>query len=464
MNERFDKIAPGTASKVHFATDLALSVVGIWLALEPGRPATHLLLLSCTALLTWTIAAVGLRMYSPFTPRRLVDALILRAVAIASICAVLAFMAWAWPSIDAEKVLLSRYASFFFITSALARAVAFRPLSRLSRPIQDVLVVGTGHMAKRVYEHLHQPGQERLSQVIGFVSLGQETQAVADLGLPILGKSEQLLEVLLARPVSEVYMAARIVDYPQQMQAMVDVCERVGMPFALPLHTLHFERARLMSNSSARDGYLHYMSTAQKPMQYAFKRMFDIVASFVALVILSPLLIFTALAIKLTSRGPVLFMQQRVGLHGVTFELLKFRSMVTNAEEIKLTLAAVNEQSGPVFKMKNDPRVTAIGRFIRKFSIDELPQLINILRGDMAIVGPRPAVPKEVVQYKAWQRRRLSVRPGLTCYWQVSGRNAIGFEEWMRLDLRYVDDWSFGLDISLILQTFPAVLAGRGAS
>lgn len=270
--------------------------------------------------------------------------------------------------------------------------------------------------------------------------------------------------MLQDHPVSEVYLAARIIDFPQQMQAAVDVCERVGMPFALPLHSLHFERARLLSNSSARDGYLHYMSTAHKPYQYAAKRLFDILASAVALVVLSPLLVLVALGIKLSSKGPVFFSQTRVGLHGVTFELLKFRSMVVNAEELKETLQQVNEQDGPVFKMQNDPRITGIGAFIRKYSIDELPQLINILRGDMTIVGPRPAVPKEVVQYKAWQRRRLSVRPGLTCYWQVSGRNAIGFEEWMRLDLRYVDEFALMLDFSLILQTFPAVLAGRGAS
>jgi lipopolysaccharide/colanic/teichoic acid biosynthesis glycosyltransferase len=144
--------------------------------------------------------------------------------------------------------------------------------------------------------------------------------------------------------------------------------------------------------------------------------------------------------------------------------MFKFRSMVANAEELKEKLRALNEQSGPVFKMKNDPRVTPIGRFIRKYSIDELPQLINVLRGDMSIVGPRPPVPKEVAQYEGWQRRRLSVRPGLTCIWQVSGRNQISFKEWMYLDMRYIDHWSLSEDMSLILQTFPVVLTGRGAS
>jgi exopolysaccharide biosynthesis polyprenyl glycosylphosphotransferase len=196
----------------------------------------------------------------------------------------------------------------------------------------------------------------------------------------------------------------------------------------------------------------------------AMKRLFDIVVSAVALWMLVPLFAVVALLIKLSSRGPILFKQERVGQHGRPFHMLKFRSMVVNAEELKAKLAAQNEMSGPVFKMKNDPRVTWIGRFIRKFSIDELPQFINVLRGEMSIVGPRPPVPGEVARYEPWQRRRLSVRPGLTCIWQVSGRNQISFEEWMYLDMQYIDHWSLKDDLSLLLRTVPVVLTGRGAS
>jgi len=201
-----------------------------------------------------------------------------------------------------------------------------------------------------------------------------------------------------------------------------------------------------------------------KPIQTGLKRLLDILASSIALFLLSPLLIATALAVMLGSRGPILFKQRRVGLHGRTFDMLKFRSMVRNAEDLRAKLAAQNEQAGPVFKMKHDPRITRVGRFIRRFSIDELPQLINILRGDMSIVGPRPPIPSEVARYEAWQRRRLSVRPGLTCVWQVSGRNEISFDEWMLLDMRYIDHWSLAQDIQLILKTVPVVLKGRGAS
>ena len=179
---------------------------------------------------------------------------------------------------------------------------------------------------------------------------------------------------------------------------------------------------------------------------------------------LSPLLLLTAIAIKLTSRGPILFKQTRVGLHGRMFNMLKFRSMVHGAEALKAALESQNERRGPVFKMAKDPRVTRLGRFIRKYSVDELPQLLNVLRGDMSVVGPRPAVPSEVARYEAWQRRRLSVRPGLTCVWQVSGRDHIPFGTWMLLDMRYIDHWSLWEDLRLILQTVPVVLTGRGAS
>lgn len=195
-----------------------------------------------------------------------------------------------------------------------------------------------------------------------------------------------------------------------------------------------------------------------------FKRVFDITVSIVALILAAPLMLFIALLVRLDG-GPVFFKQRRVGLNGREFGMLKFRSMCVDAEARLQELLAKNEKAqGVTFKMKNDPRITPIGRIIRKFSIDELPQLINILRGDMTIVGPRPAVPREVALYKVWQRRRLSVRPGLTCYWQVSGRNEIGFDEWMQLDLKYVDNWNLKIDFELILKTFPVVLTGRGAS
>ena len=193
------------------------------------------------------------------------------------------------------------------------------------------------------------------------------------------------------------------------------------------------------------------------------KRTIDIVCSFVGILVLSPLFIVIAIIIKLTSKGPVFFSQKRVGKHGREFDMYKFRSMVVNAEELKEKLAAQNEMSGPMFKMKDDPRVTKVGKFIRKTSIDELPQLWNILKGDMSLVGPRPSLPKEVAQFEDWMYKRLEVKPGLTCYWQVSGRNNIDFEDWMKLDVKYVEERNLWIDIKLIFKTVGVLFGDKNA-
>jgi exopolysaccharide biosynthesis polyprenyl glycosylphosphotransferase len=193
------------------------------------------------------------------------------------------------------------------------------------------------------------------------------------------------------------------------------------------------------------------------------KRAVDITLSAVALVVLLPLLLLTAVAVGLTSSGPVLYAQRRVGRHGRSFTMLKFRSMRASADQQKAQLLASNETTGPVFKMRHDPRVTSVGRLIRKLSIDELPQLLNVIRGDMSLVGPRPPLREEYDQYTEHQRQRLLVRPGLTCIWQVSGRSTIGFAEWVEMDLDYIRRWNLALDVQILLRTIPAVLSGRGA-
>jgi exopolysaccharide biosynthesis polyprenyl glycosylphosphotransferase len=263
--------------------------------------------------------------------------------------------------------------------------------------------------------------------------------------------------------VDEVYFASIASEHHREIQTAITTCERLGVPFALPACGFRMTRARPAAFHAVADGYAHFTTGRVTPLEQAMKRCLDIVVSALALVILSPVLALAALAVKLTSAGPVLFRQERVGLMGRRFRMLKFRSMVANADQMKARLLDRNEQSGPVFKMQKDPRVTPVGRFLRKHSIDELPQLVNVLRGDMSLVGPRPPLAKEVEQYEAWQLRRLSVRPGLTCVWQVSGRSEISFHDWMLLDMRYIDHWSFAGDLGLIMRTIPAVLTGRGA-
>ena len=194
------------------------------------------------------------------------------------------------------------------------------------------------------------------------------------------------------------------------------------------------------------------------------KRMFDFVASTIGIILLSPLMLLAAVLIKLNSPGPVFYRSTRVGKHAKHFQFLKFRSMVDGAEFSRKEYEHLNEMDGPVFKIRNDPRTTWSGKLIRRTSIDELPQLFHVWRGEMSLIGPRPPIPEEVVQYKPIYRRRLSVTPGITCLWQVRGRNQIGFDEWMNLDREYIDNLSFGLDLKILVMTIPAVLRGIGAS
>ena len=204
--------------------------------------------------------------------------------------------------------------------------------------------------------------------------------------------------------------------------------------------------------------------TEQGIIYRALKRTMDIICSLVGLILLSPILIVIGILIKLESRGPILFSQDRVGKDGDIFKMYKLRSMVQDAEKLKSKLLEQNEMSGPMFKIKDDPRVTKIGKFIRKTSIDELPQLINVIKGDMSLVGPRPSLPKEVKEFEPWMLERLEVRPGLTCYWQVSGRNNIEFEEWMELDVKYVKERNLFIDIKLIFKTALLLFGDKNAN
>ena len=206
-----------------------------------------------------------------------------------------------------------------------------------------------------------------------------------------------------------------------------------------------------------------FSATPDHAFSLFIKRAMDVILTVLLLALLTPLMIVVGLLVKMTSKGPMIYRQIRCGLYGRKFVLYKFRSMNQGAEDVLWEIRHLNEMDGPVFKMRNDPRVTPFGRFLRKSSIDELPQLWNVVKGDMSLVGPRAPLPEEVREYTRWQRRRLSVKPGITCLWQVSGRNEIDFHEWMKLDLQYIDNWSLLLDVKILLRTFPVVLLGRGA-
>lgn len=213
-----------------------------------------------------------------------------------------------------------------------------------------------------------------------------------------------------------------------------------------------------------QEAFYQKVDTSEGKFYLISKRIIDIVCAIIGIVLLSPLFLVVALLIKLEDyKAPILFNQNRLGKDGKKFHMYKFRSMVSNAEKIKFTLMEKNEADGPVFKIKDDPRVTKLGKFIRKTSIDELPQLFNVLKGEMSLVGPRPPLPEEVEQYSSYEKQRLNVIPGLTCYWQVSGRSNIGFDEWVELDLKYIKERSFLLDIKLIFKTVRVLFGSKNA-
>jgi exopolysaccharide biosynthesis polyprenyl glycosylphosphotransferase len=221
-----------------------------------------------------------------------------------------------------------------------------------------------------------------------------------------------------------------------------------------------------MQSLEVPEGYVEviYELDSEKDVVYmAAKRLIDILGALIGIIFLSPILLITVIAIKIDSRGPVVFSQERVGYKGKSFKMYKFRSMVTNAEALLGELKDKNEMSGPMFKIKDDPRITRVGKFIRRTSIDELPQLFNVLTGNMSLVGPRPNLPREVIEFSPYHRQKLLAKPGITCFWQVMGRNKIGFEDWMELDIKYVKERSLWIDIKLIFKTFFVLFGDRNA-
>jgi exopolysaccharide biosynthesis polyprenyl glycosylphosphotransferase len=249
-----------------------------------------------------------------------------------------------------------------------------------------------------------------------------------------------------------------------EIEKAILACEVEGVEAWLVADFVKTSIARATVDDFYGKPLLIFRTTPEISWQLVAKRFIDIIGSVLGLVILGPLVMLpVAIILKLTSPGPVLFKQKRSSRHGRVFTMYKFRSMITNAEMLQAELEVFNEMRGPVFKMEDDPRITPFGRFLRRTSIDELPQLWNVLVGDMSLVGPRPPIPSEVQHYDPWHRRRLSMKPGITCIWQISGRNRIGFDQWMKLDMQYIDNWSLWLDLKILARTLPIVLTGLGA-
>jgi exopolysaccharide biosynthesis polyprenyl glycosylphosphotransferase len=361
----------------------------------------------------------------------------------------------AWMAVFAVLVTL------FLLAEKVALRLAARTLRERGLNYRNILIVGTGPTALRVAESIaaHRWWGYR---VRGFLAADENGAAGDPRARPLLGTLADLDAVRAGEVVDEVIFALPVratVELEDRILALQE--QGVLVRFALELFPHPHARVQLQEV----DGLplVSLATSPVRPLELAVKRSIDVVFSLALLALLWPLLAAVALALR-AGGGPVLFRQTRSGLNGRQFTLYKFRTMVEGAHERMGEVAHLNEMNGPVFKVTNDPRVTPFGRFLRKFSLDELPQLWNVLRGDMSLVGPRPPLPAEVERYERWQLRRLSMKPGLTGLWQVSGRNRLDFEHWMALDLEYIDSWSPWLDLKILARTVPVVLSGRGAS
>ena len=346
-------------------------------------------------------------------------------------------------------------------TERLALFAALRVARRVGRNTRNVVVVGTGPRAAGVYSTIENRPEWGLN-ILGFVD---DAELPIDASIPA-DKVHKLVE--MPRLLREHVVDEVIVATPRSMLSsvipVVSACGAAGVPFTLLSDIFGDYLPPPVTTRFGSFGALRFAPVHHSQAGLAVKRFSDVLISGVGLVIAAPVLSVAALAVRMSSPGPAIFRQVRCGLNGRNFEILKLRTMCEDAEAKRDDLLHLNTLDGPAFKMDEDPRVTRVGAFLRRFSLDELPQLWNVLRGDMSVVGPRPPLPHEVAQYETFERRRLSMRPGITCLWQVNGRSDVAsFEEWVRMDLEYIDTWSVGNDVRILLRTLPAVLKGTGA-
>jgi exopolysaccharide biosynthesis polyprenyl glycosylphosphotransferase len=373
----------------------------------------------------------------------------------------------------ATKLDISRVFLGLFIVTSWVFLLWFRIATRnfvsyVSREFgaeRNIFIVGLGDAAKalaRSLEEFHGHGV----RILGFISPPGEKSAPATIEIERTYRVFPLEELrgMLATHliVDEIHFAVESAVFPA-LEPVFRWCQEEGVCSRIAIDFFPQVNGYMDLEEIGGMPLLTFSGAPANEVLLLAKRAIDVVLALAGIIFLSPVFLVVATLIKLTSRGPVIFRQVRCGLNGRTFTFYKFRSMVEDAEARLHQVVHLNEKD-IVMKIPNDPRLTMVGKWLRKFSIDELPQLFNVLKGDMSLVGPRPAIPTEVAQYQRWQRRRLRMRPGLTCLWALRGRDKVDFDSWMRLDLQYIDTWSLGLDAKIILLTIPQVMSGRGAS
>ena len=343
--------------------------------------------------------------------------------------------------------------------------VALTHIRARGRNLRHMLIFGTNPRAVAFGQKIV-ASPERGYQLLGFVDDDWPgMNGFRDSGFRVVCDYTHLAEFFRGNVVDEAVIYLPFGSFYRYWSEVAGLCALHGIVVRLNSDTFGLKNARWLAEEVGEGQYIATHTGVGEGSALAIKRVLDICVSSLLLVLLAPLFIGVAIAIKFTSPGPVFFLQERIGLNKRRFKICKFRTMVPSAEQLMASLESRNEVSGPVFKIRNDPRITRIGRYLRRSSIDELPQLLNVLKGDMSLVGPRPLPVRDYEGFSEdWQRRRFSIKPGITCLWQVNGRSGVSFDQWMLLDLKYLDEWSLWLDLKILARTVPAVMRGSGAA
>ena len=362
--------------------------------------------------------------------------------------------------LEVSRSLVLIYIFAIFLLMLILRLLFILTHKRARNGYRRIILVGNSPKLAEIGLKIHRY-EDRGYRILGFVS--REKPTAADTNWPWLGGLDEFDEILRNQIVDEVVFIGSTEADLKNFEMVMRISEEQGIMTRLSLNFFPHAISQTSLDFIEDQPFLTFSPVPEQAFKLMIKRLFDVCGAILGIIISVPFWIIIPLLIKLTSRGPVIYRQVRCGLYGRKFVIYKFRSMIDGAEDVLWEIKHLNEMNGPTFKMRNDPRITPLGRLLRKTSIDELPQFLNVLKGEMSLVGPRAALPEEVREYTPWQKRRLSVKPGITCLWQISGRNEIDFHEWMRLDLKYIDNWSLWLDIEILLKTIPTVIFCRGA-
>lgn len=447
------------AFELAYRTRMALPLERVFFLVPPVKA-----LLIVTAGVAWPLVGTWLRVYDRLDAVRFPVTLrdTLKQCFFATIGIVLLEYAL---RLDLSRPFLALFITFNLVLLVLFRSAAPRIAGWFRRGFGTpyyVYVAGTGQRARRLGQLLEHSSEYGIRLTAFLADSAENVPDEIQLGAryPVY-KLRELPDLLQHKIIDEIIFA---VDSKRlsELEDTFLLCDEDGVRTRIAVDFFPHVNSDVYLDRLQSTPLLTFSSAPHDEVRLMLKRVFDVLVSATALTLLSPLFLLTTILIRVTSPGPAIFRQERCGLNGRRFTFYKYRSMVQNAEEMRAKLEHLNEKT-TAFKIANDPRITPLGRLLRKFSVDEWPQLWNVLKGDMSLVGPRPPVPSEVVNYQRWQRRRLRMRPGLTCLWALEGRDALDFDTWMRKDLEYIDNWSLSLDWRILLETVPRVVSGKGA-